>query len=305
MTTLINSGGIFLRRHLPELGISRSDFAELRRSNLIRQVTYGVWVDAGVPDTQELRLETAALIKPPNAVFCRETAAWLSEVDTFKPSERFLLRPQCVVPIGAGRCRNSLVRCYEGKLADKDIVDHNGVLKTRDVLTTFELLRWLWRPYALAGADGMARAGLVTPEEVQAYVERRRGYRWVRQARQLAYLLEPLAESPGESWQRLRVIDAGFPVPRAQVPITDARGKVRAWLDLALVEWKVGLEYDGREFHTEDYDEAHDNTRRRYVRNVHAWRIAVARREDIFGNDMAFERQVGEWIGREPLPRSW
>ena len=305
MTTLINGGDIFTRQQLSDLGISRKEFAGLRHDNLVRQVTYGVWVDAAVPDSQQLRLSTAQLIKPPDAVFCWETAAWLVGVDTFKPSERFLLKPQCVVPIGSGRCRNSLVRCYEADLPDEDVVEFNGLLKTHDVRTTCDLLRRLWRPYALAAADGMAHAGLVNPLEVQEYVAKRKGYRWIRQARQLSLLIEPLADSPGESWQRLRVIDAGFPTPDAQVPVRDATGKVRARLDLALKEWKVALEYDGREFHSEDYDTEHDDERRRYLRNVHSWRIAVARREDLFGDDMAFERQVGEWIGREPLPRTW
>ena len=305
MTTLINGGRVFVRRQLHDLGLSKNDFTELQQSKLIRQVTYGVWVDATVPDTQNLRLETAHLIKPDHAVFCRETAAWISGVDTFKPSERFLLKPQCVVPVGTSRCRHSLVRCHEAKLPDAEIVEFNGLLKTSDVLTTFELLRWLWRPYALAGADGMAHAGLILPAELQEYAERRKGYRWIRQARQLAYLIDPLAESPGESWERLRIIDAGFPIPTAQVPVRDAAGEVKAWLDLALEEWKVGSEYDGREFHTEDDDVAHDGERRRYLRTVHGWRIAVGRREDIFGSDMRFERQIGEWIGREPLPRWW
>lgn len=305
MTTPINGGDVFLRHQIPDLGISQREFDEMHSLNLVRQVTHGVWVDASTPDSEDVRFQAARLIKPEHAVFCNSTAAWLRRVDTFKPSERFLLTPQCVVPIGSARCENGLIKCREAIIPDADVMEIDGVLLTVDVRTTSDMLREQWRPYALAAADGMAHADLVDPEEVQDYVAKHKGYRWIVQARELAYLIEPLTESPGESWERLRLVDAGFPRPQAQVPIEDARGRVRGWLDLALEAWKVGAEYDGREFHTEDEDVEHDGERRRYFRTVHGWRIAVARREDVFGNDMAFERQIGEWIGREPLPRTW
>jgi len=305
MTTHINDGRVFLRRQISDLGISQRDFKELQTLSLVRQVTHGVWVDATTPDSQDLRFEAVRLIKPEHAVFCNSTAAWLRKVDTFKPSERFLLKPQCVVPIGSTRCNNGLVRCREAIIPDADVIEIDGILLTSDVRTTSDMLREQWRPYALAAADGMAHAGLVDPEEVQDHVAKLKGYRWIVQARELAYLIEPLAESPGESWSRLRLIDAGFPRPTAQVAVVDANDRVRGWLDLALIEWKVATEYDGREFHTEDDDTLHDDKRRRYFRTVHGWRIAVARREDIFGTCTDFESQVGEWIGREPLPRIW
>lgn len=305
MTSSINDGDVFLRSQAPDLGISQRDFDEMHSLNLIRQVTHRVWVDSSTPDSEHVRFQAVQLIKPAHAVYCNSTAAWLQRVDTFKPSERFLLRPQCVVPIGSTRCKNGLVQCREATIPDADVMEINGVLLTVDVRTTSDMLREQWRPYALAAADGMAHADLVSPEEVQDYVAKLKGYRWIIQARELAYLIEPLAESPGESWQRLRIIDAGLPRPRAQTPIEDARGRVRAWLDLALEEWKVGAEYDGREFHTEDDDVRHDGDRRHYARTVHGWRIAVGRREDIFGTDMTFERRISGWIGREPLPRTW
>lgn len=305
MTSLINGGNVFLRQQLSDLGISQHDFKDMQSLKLVRQITHGVWVDASVPDSEHLRFQAARLVMPDHAVFCNSTAAWLRKVDTFKPSEQFLLRPQCVVPVGSTRCTNGLVQCREAIIPEADVMEIDGVLLTTDVRTTSDMLREQWRPYALAAADGMAHAGWVDPEDVQDYVARLKGYRWIVQARELAYLIEPLAESPGESWERLRLIDAGFPRPTAQVPIEDARGRVRGWLDLALEKWKVGAEYDGREFHTEDDDAAHDDRRRHYFRTVHSWRIAVARREDIFGDDMSFEWKVGQWIGRDPLPRTW
>src|SRR5690606_38581649 len=112
---------VFLRRHATDLGIKPPDFRDLRRHHRIRQVCRGVWIDAKVPDTQAVRFAAARLVKPEHAVFCNGTAAWLNGVDTFKPDARYLLTPQCVVPIGTARCRNTLVRCREAIIPDADV----------------------------------------------------------------------------------------------------------------------------------------------------------------------------------------
>ena len=46
-----------------------------------------------------------------------------------------------------------------------------------------------------------------------------KGGRNIDRARRLASFCEPRAESFGESWTRLRILDAGFPRPVAQVPL--------------------------------------------------------------------------------------
>src|SRR5699024_8242082 len=152
-----------------------------------------------------------------------------------------------------------------------------------------------------AAADAFAHADLVTAAEVQAYVGRLRRYPGLVQARELAVLIEPLSESPGESWLRLRLIDAGFPRPKPQFVITDRHGTERARLDLAYEESRIGAEYDGARDHTEDDDREYDENRRTYLRDLRDWRIAVARNHDVLGDDPWVERQVGEWLGLSPL----
>jgi hypothetical protein len=149
---------------------------------------------------------------------------------------------------------------------------------TTPLRTTADLLRKQWRPYALASTDAMANAGLVRPMDVRAYLADLKGYRGIRQARVLARYIEPKAASPGESWTRLRLIDAGFPVPRAQVEVIDAAGLLR-YLDLAYVKRRVAVEFDGREFHTSDDDLGHDHDRHELVVAI-GYRIVRARYED-------------------------
>ena len=74
---------------------------------------------------------------------------------------------------------------------------------------------------------------------------RRRG---VRQLRSLINLADPAAESPGESWTRLEILDSNLPAPQVQWWIT-RNGRRLYRLDLAYPGMKICVEYDGEEFH--------------------------------------------------------
>lgn len=197
------------------------------------------------------------------------------------------------------------MRCRQAKLRPADIAEIDGILLTTPLRTTTDLMRTLYRPYALAAADGFARAGLVPPGRIVHAAHALKGYRGILQARELSLLIDPLADSPGESWQRLRLVDSGMPIPISQFEVVDAFGQ-RRYLDHAYPEVLVGVEFDGREFHTDPVDRRHDTERRDYLTEVLGWRIIVARRDDIFGIDTTFEQTVGRLLGIPPrLPRRW
>ncbi len=266
---------------------------------------HGVYVDARAPDTRELRAAALHLVRPQGAVFYGATVAYLLGVDTFAPRDRFNFKPQCVVPHHEGRSKRADVICHEGYLPEGEIMLIDGLLVTSPLRATVDMLRSMWRPHALAAADAMARAGHVNRLEVMSYVARMKRYPGIVQARALAALIEPLAESPGESHQRLRLVDAGFPVPTPQVRVYNRVEQLIARLDNGYPESKVGMEYDGREWHDDDEAIEHDGGKRAYLRESLGWRLAVTRRSDIFGDDMSFELQVGEWLGISPAQRRW
>ena len=215
------------------------------------------------------------------------------------------MAPSFVVPHATSRLRRPGVRCRQAILAEADITTIDGVLTTTPLRTVSDLLRGLYRPYALASADAFARAGLIVLPEVIEYMHRLKGYRWIIQARSLATLIDGRAESPGESWQRLRIHDAGFPPPVPQYEVVDGRGIPRR-LDLAYPEVLIGSEYDGREFHTKDADRLHDEERRTDLTERFGWRWVNADRSRIFGPDPTFELELGELLDIPPiLPRRW
>lgn len=300
---LINDGQPFLHRDHAALGMSRSQFkAAVRDGDIVRMIDR-VYIDARIQDSRETRVLAARLVVPPHAVVCDETAAWIWGVDTYRPSDRHRFKPQWVVPHGESRTRLEGVSCRQALLNDEDVFDVGGLRVTGPVRTTSDLLRKQWRPYALASADAMAHAGLVRPMDVRSYLAGLKGYRGIRQARVLARYIDPLAASQGESWMRLRLIDAGFPIPKAQVEVVDAAGLTR-FLDLAYRQRKIAIEYDGREFHTADVDQEHDDGRRRLLIAV-GYRFVVVRYEQIFGTDDSFEQEVGALLGMTPLARWW
>jgi len=306
MVELINAGQPFVGSAAVEQGISAAHLKTLVAAHRLRRVFRGVYVDSSVSDTRTIRAASLHLVKPPLGVFYGTTVAFLLGVDAFPPRARFSFVPECVVPHHSTRCTQMFVRCREGYLPSEDLEEIDGLLVTNPRRTTVDMLRTLWRPHAIAAADAMAHAGLVTREQVMAHLAPMKRFPGIVQARSLAPLIDYRAESAGESWQRLRMVDAGFPIPQSQITVRDRSGVVRARLDNGYPEAKVGVEYDGREFHSEDHDKEHDEARRTFLRDILGWRICVAKHKDIFGDNPAFELKIGSWIGIPPqLPRRW
>jgi hypothetical protein len=303
MTDLLNDGKPFLWRSHASLDLTQPRLRELIADGDVVKLFDRVYVDARAEDARELRVAAARLAVPEHAVVSDETAAWIWGVDAFRPGARHRFVPQWVVPHGTSRARIEGVECRQALLDASDVIDLGGLAVTSPVRTAADLLRTQWRPYAMASADALAHAGLIRPMDVRAYLAQLKGYRGIRQARVLARYIEPKAQSPGESWTRLRLIDAGFPKPVAQADVLDAAGGQR-YLDLAYVRRKIAVEYDGREFHTAARDELEDAERRALV-GATGYRFVIARYESIFGTDDAFEREVGALLGMEPIARWW
>lgn len=167
-------------------------------------------------------------------------------------------------------------------------------------------MRYLLPHLGLGAADAMAHAGMFDVAELPEQIERWRGGRNIDRARRLASYCEPLTESFGESWTRLRILDAGYPRPEAQVPLGNDR-RVEFRLDLGYTERRLAVEYDGLEFHANRPDRRHDEDRRTRIREFYGWTVLAVGRGEILGNSLAFERAMGELLGLEPkiLRRTW
>lgn len=272
----------FQFRDLPRLGLARHQLDRLVADGVVRRVLRGVYCRADLPDTFELRASCAGLVLPPHAVLCDRSAAWLWGVDCFDYAEHEFL-PRLEVVSADGHDRTLRSEMYGGRrtLRDDEICTVNGVRVTTPLRTACDLACLRGRNAALAVYDAFRREHGLTCADYQRMLMRFRGRRGVVQARELAPYAVASSESPGESWTRMVIIDAGLPVPTPQVWVhVPGYGWVR--LDLAHEQLRIAVEYDGEEHHTTDADRARDEVRREALRQA-GWIVIVVRKGDFTG----------------------
>lgn len=133
------------------------------------------------------------------------------------------------------------------QLGSREVEVVRGVPCTTVARSLFDVMRFspsLRR--ATVAADMTIAAGLLTTDELAAYVERHHAWEGVPLAREAVALARDSSMSPQESWMRLCwVLDAGLPDPVCNRPVFDLHGRLLGYPDLLDVEAGVVGEYDG------------------------------------------------------------
>jgi hypothetical protein len=268
------------------------------RDGTIVPMLRGVYRAAVCKDTLELRCEAAARVLRPFGVVCDRTAAWLHGVDTFEYAELDILPPlDTFVLRGHARTRRPGCRGGRRDLLPADVMRMHGIQVTTPLRTALDLACSMSERDALACLDGFMRAHNITREELEAELPRYRRRRGVVQLRRLIPLATPLAESSGESWTRMAIIQAGLPAPEPQYWVRHG-GRKRYRLDLAYVLAKVAIEYDGRKFHRKKKARAKDAKRRKWLRD-HGWTVIVVTKDSFsFDAWMAWTNEISEALRR-------
>jgi transcriptional regulator with AbiEi antitoxin domain of type IV toxin-antitoxin system/uncharacterized protein DUF559 len=267
----------FTRFELADVGLTSWQLRSLLRARTVRRVLTGVYVDASLADSTQLRAHAAARVLTPNAVLCDRTAAWLHGVDLRWQRQRDWVPPlEAFVLRGAARVQRRQTMGGERDLAARDVMEVHGVRVTTPLRTALDLGARLGRCEALAALDALSRAYDLAHEELQRELPRYRRRRGVVQLRELVALCDARAESPGESWTRLTILDAGLPPPEPQVWVTED-GREIFRLDLAYRHARVAVEYDGEEHHGE-LQRAADSARRDWLRS-RGWTVVVVRKD--------------------------
>lgn len=168
--------------------------------------------------------------------------------------------------------------------ADWCLVD--GVRVTTPLRTAFDIGRMqpAWR--ALGYLDALAGATELDTRALARYADAQRRRRHVRQIRELAPLVDARAESPPESWVRLLMFRSELPTPDLQIAVPNPSGKRFARIDLGYEALKIGVEYDGEDFHSSPEQSARDERRDATLREQGWIMIRVDRRrlrEEPFG----------------------
>jgi hypothetical protein len=261
--------------------VSPGRLRELVRTGQVNRVLRGAYAPADLGDVQTTRAAAARLVLAPHVVVADLGAAWLHGVDCYEPGDLDVSPGLHVVSVdGHDRSRRPELVGGRRALLPEDIMTLHGIRLTTPLRTACDIACLRGRSRALAALDAFARAFDLTAEDFATMLPRYRGRRGCRQLRDLLPHVTPGAESPGESWTRLAIIDAGLPVPAPQrwllVP-----GYGNARLDLAYEHLKIAVEYDGEEFH--DEDRRHHDERRRAALRRAGWHVIVVRKADLSG----------------------
>lgn len=144
-------------------------------------------------------------------------------------------------------------------------------------LTAVDCARAMAPRAALVVVDAALRAG-ASRDEMIALLARDPAGRGSARARQVVVLGEAGAESPQESVLRFVLLRAGLPQPETQVRIDTRLGTF--WADLGWEQWRVVLEYDGRQKYADP--DALVREKRRHDALVEAgWRVIRVTKEDL------------------------
>jgi len=286
------------------VGLSRHQLALLLSSGAVVQPLWGAYLDARQAGDVAALAKASALVLPSHVVRCRATAAMIHGVDPRGPALDTSPVPlQGLVPASNRTPRWQGASIFEAPLAVHDVMEVGGVLVTTPERTALDCARYLSPPMALAVLDRMARLGLVDPQVLLVRIEEFRGDRGVGQARYLIAHIEADAESYGESWFRLRMLDAGFPRPDVQIWVPEERpGAFR--VDVGWEHLRKGGEYDGGEFHSTQEQQDADEARLGLLWREHRWRVLPARKGAVLGRSLELELAFGELLGVTPKVRA-
>jgi hypothetical protein len=261
----------------------------LRTGEVVAPFT-GVLVDA-TRATEPLTYLTAAWLSVgPDALLTGPSAAYLHGISALPPTPVHLVLP------------------YEHRKGDRDgIVLHNGCALVEDreerhglpVLglerVVVDLLCTVWPPKALAVVDE-ALARLPEPSRpaflrrLRERLQERPDPRGTRIGRRLVDLATGRAESPSESWLLWLVVDLGFPVPQANIPVRAVDGREVYRLDLGYEELRIAIEYNGYAAHVDRV--VGDEARLRDLER-RGWIVIVADAHDLHG-PARLERELHE-----------
>ncbi|AZZ56080.1 hypothetical protein [Rathayibacter iranicus] len=220
---------LLVARELSRVGSDARRLRPDRSKGRHRRLAPGVFVEARafgeLPDRDQHLLKARAIVRTrgEEAVLALHSAAavWGLPLLSRSPPQVHLLGAPGVAD-GVDTIR------HRERIRDGDVVEHDGHLVTSLERTVLDLARLASREDAISAIDHSLRKPLggLAQGDLLERIEDFRGYRGVKQARQLIALGDGAAESTGESVSRLRMSDCGVPTPVLQSTFRDHRGFV-------------------------------------------------------------------------------
>ncbi len=278
MAPTTTPSGPFTLKHASALGITRRD---VENGPYVR-VSHGTYLpvrDAAKAVDLVARAKAALLHCPDGSVISHHTAGRL--LDLQLPADQ---RIHVAVPGNLHRTRRVGIASH--RLSKGHEVTHRQGLPCPSILATLaDLSGQLRLPDLVAAIDSALGQRLVTHEAIRQYAAGRQspGSRNLRHATDLA---DGDSQSAMESKTRVLAVLGGYPPPTCQLAVRGASGQAY-YLDLGFKQWKVGVEYDGRQHAESTSQYAWDQKRREDIA-LAGWRLVTAVSKDIYVSPAAF-----------------
>ena len=239
------------------------------------------------------RLHLLAQVLPGDAAYSHATAAAVLGASVDFPSRPHVaLTPRRVLPQHAGFV------VHARRMEADDVVIHQGLRVTSGAQAFLDLAAELPPEELVAVGDALLRATHLTTPALTARLARADRVRGVVRARACAPLLSPLAMSRPESLLRYWLVTSPLPDPQPQVAIHDRWDRVVAHGDLGYPEWRVLLEYEGRQH--ADHEQFGRDVDRYSLMGADGWLVLRFAGRHIAGPTVVVER-----TRRALLSRGW
>jgi hypothetical protein len=259
------------------------------RSQRFRRIFRGVYADAALADTLELRCQALMLLLPSDAVFSHFTAAQLYGL----PAECGAIHVSASSPTTRPGPRmglqfhESVPRAHRRK--------HCGLALTTPERTFVDLASLMSFVELVALGDALLRRRLASIESLRdavATAARRRGVCGARQA--LPFLRDGV-DSPMETRLRLLLVSAGLPCPEVNVDIFDEHGHWFSRPDLVYRASRLAMEYEGDTHRTDKRQWRADMTRHEVLHDL-GWTVLRFHADDILVRPKRTVERVRYWL---------
>ena len=257
------------------------------RSSAWCRLFHDVYLHAAVPMTHALLCRAVQLLLPNGAAISGGSAAFLYGANVLQrdaPVE-VTLPPRVWLRTQPG------IVVRHSELPSTDIVSRMGIRATSPVRTGFDLARRGNLEDAVVAVDALLTTCGLTLDEISAYAhDRRSSWHGAGHLATVLSLAAVGAESPMESRLRLVLVRAGLPPPALQYQVWNEIETCVARLDLAYVDARLGVEYDG-ECHWEPRAVRKDLLRQNALRAL-SWSLLRFTAEDVLRHQGRVVAQV-------------
>lgn len=240
--------GVFLRRQAVQLGYTDDEIGRLVRRGEWRRLRRGAYCESALlaedtfGDSEEfLRTQACALVLQPPAFASHSSALSVHNLPRWgTPSgQSHFTRPLH----HAGRHEAGVVH-HEANLSDAEKTTVRGVAVTGLERTALDVSREFGFAPGLVAADAATNRG-ADKALLLDLATRMTAWPGARAIQSVTRLVDPGAQTPGETLTRIAAIEAGLGELRTQFEVRTAT--LHAFVDIVAPEYNLALEFDGRQ----------------------------------------------------------